>query len=241
MAIWKNIIRIAFLLGILLMLNACVVARAPGHHHPSPHLHASVHWFYYPDYEIYYHPVDHYYYYYERGAWVRANTLPWRITLHDSRNVRISISGLPYLRHSHHLRRFPPRHANHRDHRDRRDHRHRPDDNDRHDSDNGHRHRPDRDRKEGTNMFLPHTKDKKYRKTNKGDRDKSNGRLKEKGEHKSKKYYDKGKRVNNKGQEKRKVTHGDKRNGKWSKDEDYYESGNGKKSRNEKLNRYFSR
>ena len=236
MAIRKNIIRVTLLLGMLLMLNACVVARAPGHHHAPP-LHSHVHWWYYPDYELYYHPVDHYYYYYERGAWVRAHTLPWSITVHDSRHVRISISGLPYLRHSHHLRRYPPVRSNHRD---RRDHRHRPDDNDRHGSDNGQRHRPDRDRKEGTNIFIPHTKRKNLKKTieegKEVDGDKSKRPLKVEKKQKNKKYNDKkkAKATNN-------VKNGDKRNGKWLKDEDDYDSGNGKNRKNGNQKRFFSR
>ena len=159
MSITKSIKIVILALGLMFTLNACVVA--PGHR--APHVYAGVHWYYYPDYELYYHPIDHYYYYYSRGAWVRALTLPWRIVLSDQRRVRIEISGLPYLKHSHHIRAYPPRRANHRDRRDRReDWRERYDrDDDRRDNrDNGRRHRPDHSEVEKPYLQKPHLKSK---------------------------------------------------------------------------------
>lgn len=157
MSIWKKIVANLILLGFLLTLSACVVTRSPGYY-PPPHLHTTL-WWYYPDYQVYYHSTDHYYYYFDSGAWVRATTLPWRITLSDQRRVRIDVNGLPYVNHSRHLRRYPPARSNHRD---RDDHRHRPDDDRRNGPGDDHRHRPSDDRKEGTNIFKPHLKDKRY-------------------------------------------------------------------------------
>lgn len=239
MNIRKNIKTIFLLVGVMLFLNACVVARAPGHHHP-PSLHDThVHWFYYPDYQVYYHSVDHYYYYLDGGVWIRATTLPPRFILHDSRRVRISITGLPYVRHSHHLRRYPPVRANHRD---RRDHRHRPDDE--HHDDNHHRRRPDSERrKEGYNMFLPHTKDKvikridREKKVTNEDKEKSKRRMKVEEKQKPKKT----KKEVGERKSKHKSRNDNRRNGKRSKDNADDDSENGKKRKHEKSSRLFNR
>lgn len=244
MNIRKNIKTIFLLVGVMLFLNACVVARAPGHHHP-PSLHDThVHWFYYPDYQVYYHSVDHYYYYLDGGVWIRATTLPPRFILHDSRRVRISITGLPYVRHSHHLRRYPPVRANHRDRRDRRDYRDRFEE-ERNDSDNDHRQGAERYRtKEGPNIFLPHTKDKQIkrierdRKVNESEKSKRPLTAEEK--QKAKKI--KRKKVVEKEKARKKTKNGNKRHEKRMKDEDEEEQDNvRKRKKNDKSNRFFDR
>ncbi|WP_455374807.1 hypothetical protein, partial [Kaarinaea lacus] len=68
----KNIIKGSIFLGLVLALNACVVSPRPHGYYSDPYSHSSmVYWYYYPNYGVYYHPVDHYYYYQIGGVWRR--------------------------------------------------------------------------------------------------------------------------------------------------------------------------
>ncbi len=163
----KNIITGSTILGFVLVLNACVVAPGPHGYYSEPHNHSSlVYWYYYPNYGVYYHPVDHYYYYQIGGIWRRDSRLPAGWVLSSEPRVRMQLSGIPYKRYSDHRRYYPPRRVVNvvtpdRPHNgDRHDHQHRPDRDGRHGSDGSPQHRPDMDRKDGGNMFIPHTKEK---------------------------------------------------------------------------------
>ena len=114
MSVTKSIIKTLIILSAIVSLNACVV-RA---HHPDaygePHLHGSLHaWYYYPNSEVYFHITDRYYYYYDGFAWVKATVLPRGWVLNPQFRVRINLDGRPYLKHSQHQRKYPGRRPNH--------------------------------------------------------------------------------------------------------------------------------
>lgn len=163
----KNIITVSALLSFVLVLNACVVPSGPHGHYPPSYSHsAMVYWYYYPNYQAYYHPTDHYYYYSIGGVWRRSTSLPSGWVLRDEPRVRLELSGVPHQHHSNHRRLYPPKRPfntapGRPGNENRHDNQRRPENDDRHGSDNSHQHRPDRDRKEGGNMFIPHTKEKR--------------------------------------------------------------------------------
>ena len=165
MATLKKLITGSVVLGFVVLLNACVVSPGPRGYYSEPYGQTSlVYWYYYPNYGVYYHPVDHYYYYQIGGIWRRDYSLPAGWVLAGEPRVRMQLSGIPYQRYSDHRRYYPPKRVTHivtpnRPHNDDRDnHQYRPDHDGRHGSDDSRRHTPDMDRKEGGNMFVPHTK-----------------------------------------------------------------------------------
>jgi len=158
MSIRKKIISGILFIGLVLVMQGCVVA--PHGHYPQPYSQpAMVYWYYYPNYGVYYHPTEHYYYYEIGGIWRRSTALPSGWVLRDEPRVRLQVSGVPHLNYPEHRRMFPPRRVvvtpDKRDHfrNDRR-----PEYEDRRSGDSN-RHRPDRDRKDERNIFVPHLKE----------------------------------------------------------------------------------
>ena len=165
MFIRKRNVSIILVLGFISIVSGCVVA--PHDHYPPSHSQVSfVYWDYYPNYGVYYHPVDHYYYYTIGGVWRRSTSLPSGWVIRDQPRVRLKLSGIPYLKNREHRREYPPKRVvlpgGRPINQDRHDNHRRPDYDDRRPgSSNGYRpgNRPDRDSKDDRNIFIPHTKE----------------------------------------------------------------------------------
>lgn len=159
----KRNVFIILVLGFISVLSGCVVA--PHGHYPPSHSQVSfVYWDYYPNYGVYYHPVDHYYYYSIGGVWRRSTSLPSGWVIRDEPRIKLHLSGIPYLKNPEHRRQYPPKRAVLPGGRpvngDRHDNHRRPDYDDRRPGNSSDR-RSDRDRKDDRNIFIPHTKEER--------------------------------------------------------------------------------
>ena len=110
MQIKKNTLTGVLVIGVVLLMNACVMVVNDSETRTKPHNSPpTVYWYYYPNERVYYHATGRYYYYPDGQNWRRAKQLPpgWVISQED--RVLLKASGMPYTQHASHRQKYPAR------------------------------------------------------------------------------------------------------------------------------------